>query len=71
MTEHIPLLDDDNSLKSLTTWLREFYGKNVGLFLVAAAQLFFSIVDLSVQKLHHIDPPVTTLQVSSNVTVGE
>ncbi|KAF9011686.1 drug/metabolite transporter superfamily [Hymenopellis radicata] len=61
-TEHVPLLDDDINFKPSTSWLRDFYDKNVGLFLVAAAQFFFSIVDLSVQKLHGIDPPVTTLQ---------
>ena len=37
---------------------------NFGLMLIIAAQLCFAIINLLVKKLHTMDPPVGTLEVS-------
>lgn len=41
---------------------RDVYHQNVGLLLVAGAQLFLSFMNVAVKKLNRIDPPVTALQ---------
>jgi len=51
-------------------WLRrysdvvvDFFKRNTGLLLVAAAQAFLSLMNVAVKKLNSIDPPVPTLEV--------
>jgi hypothetical protein len=41
----------------------QIVANNKGLLLVAAAQLFFSVMNLMVKKLNSLDPPVPTLEV--------
>jgi hypothetical protein len=45
------------------TALKDFVDNNAGLLLVALAQFFFALVNVSVKKLNSIDPPVPTLEV--------
>ncbi|TFK63953.1 drug/metabolite transporter superfamily [Pluteus cervinus] len=42
--------------------VREVYKNNVALLLVAAAQAFFSLMNVAVKGLNEIDPPVPTMQ---------
>lgn len=43
--------------------LREFFKRNKGLFIIAASQFFFSLMNLSVKILTALDDPVPTLEV--------
>ncbi|KAF8603268.1 hypothetical protein BDV93DRAFT_523348 [Ceratobasidium sp. AG-I] len=42
--------------------LREFYKRNEGLFIIAASQFFFSLMNLSVKVLTVLDKPVPTFE---------
>lgn len=46
--------------------LKSIYQRNVGLLLVVASQMFFSLMNVAVKKLNGIDPPVSALEVSHN-----
>jgi hypothetical protein len=43
--------------------LKSIYQRNVGLLLVTASQMFFSLMNVAVKKLNSIDPPVSALEV--------
>ena len=43
---------------------REVVAGNIGLMLVAASQLFFSLMNVGVKKLNSLDPPVHAVEVS-------
>jgi hypothetical protein len=43
--------------------LKIVYQRNVGLLLVVASQMFFSLMNVAVKKLNSIDPPVSALEV--------
>lgn len=43
--------------------LTSIYQRNVGLLLVIASQMFFSLMNVAVKKLNSIDPPVSALEV--------
>lgn len=45
--------------------VREFYKRNEGLFIIAASQFFFSLMNLSVKVLTVLDKPVPTFEVGS------
>jgi hypothetical protein len=47
----------------LVRWLQELYGNNVGLLIIAASQLFVTLMNLTVKFLNQIDDPVPTLEV--------
>lgn len=49
--------------KELLSQASEIVASNAGLLLVAASQLFFSLMNLAVKKLNTIDPPVPALEV--------
>ncbi|EKM74704.1 hypothetical protein AGABI1DRAFT_132961 [Agaricus bisporus var. burnettii JB137-S8] len=42
--------------------LKSVYQRNVGLLLVVASQMFFSLMNVAVKKLNGIDPPVSALE---------
>ncbi|KAF8510136.1 hypothetical protein BU17DRAFT_55662 [Hysterangium stoloniferum] len=46
----------------LVRWLEQLYGNNVGLFLIAASQLFITLMNIMVKFLNQIDDPVPTLE---------
>lgn len=48
-----------NAAEALTS----VYQRNVGLLLVIASQMFFSLMNVAVKKLNSIDPPVSALEV--------
>lgn len=60
-SQQLPFSDDSSSL---ILKCRQFVSGNVGLLLVASAQLFFSLMNLGVKVVSTIDPPVHTLEVS-------
>ncbi|KAL9708898.1 hypothetical protein Ac2012v2_008053 [Leucoagaricus gongylophorus] len=43
--------------------IRDAYQRNLGLLLVIGSQIFLSLVNVAVKKLHEIDPPVSALEV--------
>lgn len=47
-----------------TTGVRQFVKRNKGLFIIAASQVFFSLMELSVKVLTALDDPVPMLEVS-------
>jgi len=44
-------------------YARQFVADNLGLLLVLASQMFFSIMNVVVKQLHNIDTPISTFQV--------
>ncbi len=46
-------------------YARQFVADNLGLLLVLASQMFFSIMNVVVKQLHSIDTPISTFQVSA------
>ena len=42
---------------------RDIVKRNIGLLLIAVAQLFFSSMNVAVKNLNSLDPPVSTMQV--------
>ncbi len=47
---------------------REVAESNIGLMLVAASQLFFSLMNVGVKKLNSLDPPVHAVEVSRRLS---
>jgi hypothetical protein len=60
-----PTLADDEleSTPKRTTAFGEFYKRNQGLIIIAASQLFFSLMNLCVKVLTVLDKPVPTFEV--------
>jgi hypothetical protein len=50
-------------------FVRAAMNEHAGLLLVAASQAFFSLMNFSVKILNTIDPPVSTLQVGSFLSI--
>jgi hypothetical protein len=59
-----PTNEDLESMSRPTSALREFFKHNKGLFIIAASQFFFSLMNLSVKFLTALNEPVPTLEVS-------
>lgn len=53
------------AVSSVITKFKQFVEDNVGLLLVASAQLFFSLMNVGVKLVSAVDPPVHTLEVSA------
>ncbi len=48
---------------------REVVKSNLGMLLVASAQLFFSLMNVWVKKLNSLDPPVPAFEVSLSALI--
>lgn len=44
---------------------RQFVADNLGLLLVMSSQLFFSTMNVLVKRIHDIDDPISTFEVSA------
>lgn len=55
--------DGHSSRRTAVHKFGPFVHNNAGLLMVAAAQVFASLMNTSVKILHGIDPPVSTLEV--------
>jgi hypothetical protein len=56
--------------RSMIDYARQFVADNLGLLLVLASQMFFSIMNVVVKQLHSIDTPISTFQVSVRENLG-
>ena len=55
--------DQSSNPKRWRSVLSSFFDVNAGLLLVAASQIFFSAMNLSVKVLNSLDEPVSTFEV--------
>lgn len=72
---HGPLLDEAVDCSQKPRWLsrtrpmidhaRQFVADNLGLLLVMSSQLFFSTMNVLVKRIHDIDDPISTFEVSA------
>lgn len=62
--ETIPLLSTKKDLDGWRFSLRQTYKRNIGLLLIAASMLAFSMSNASVKELSRLENPVSTLEVS-------
>ncbi|KAF8752903.1 hypothetical protein RHS01_07348 [Rhizoctonia solani] len=59
----VPTEDGPTTVQNKPSALQEFFKRNQGLFIIAASQFFFSLMNLSVKFLTALDDPVPTLEV--------
>lgn len=59
----------DSWLRKSIGRTREVVGANIGLLLVASAQLFFALMNVGVKELNSLDPPVPAVEVETNERV--
>ncbi len=62
--ETIPLLSTKKDVDGWRFSLRQTYKRNIGLLLIAASMLAFSMCNASVKELSRLENPVSTLEVS-------
>ena len=62
-----PYLQKWNGFSRFTRRSREVVENNIGLLLVACAQLFFSLMNVGVKQLNSLDPPVPAVEVSGQL----